>query len=125
MFRSPLSDGGRLGGRSTPKKRSVDGRRGGQELRVARDHVRHAIGQFIAGILGDRVGTRKIVLVGMFGSDGRLVDPDMVYHHSPDCPGLGGVGAGQTVAVSLDALGSNGQFCPYCPKKEDQENDEP
>ena len=28
----------------------------------------YAIGQFLAGILGDRVGTRKVVMVGMFGS---------------------------------------------------------
>ena len=28
----------------------------------------YAIGQFVMGILGDRVGTRKVVLVGMFGS---------------------------------------------------------
>ena len=30
--------------------------------------VAYAIGQFAAGILGDRAGTRKVVLLGMFGS---------------------------------------------------------
>jgi OPA family glycerol-3-phosphate transporter-like MFS transporter len=28
----------------------------------------YAIGQFVSGIMGDRVGTRKVVVVGMFGS---------------------------------------------------------
>jgi OPA family sugar phosphate sensor protein UhpC-like MFS transporter len=30
--------------------------------------VAYAVGQFLSGILADRNGTRKIVLVGMFGS---------------------------------------------------------
>ena len=49
--------------------------------------------------------------------DGTVVEPDMVYHHSPDCPGFGGLGGQNAVSVPLDALGSNGRFCPYCPER--------
>ena len=52
---------------------------------------------------------------------GTIVEPDMVYHHSPDCPGFGGLGGQNAVAVPLDALGENGNFCPYCPHRQQPE----
>ena len=50
--------------------------------------------------------------------DGTIVEPNMVYHHSPDCPGFGGLGGQNAVAVRLDALGENGSFCPFCPHRQ-------
>lgn len=49
--------------------------------------------------------------------DGTIVEPDMVFHHAPDCPGLGGLGGQNAVPVSLDALGDLGTHCPYCPNR--------
>jgi hypothetical protein len=56
--------------------------------------------------------------------DGTVVESNMVYHHSPECPGFGGLGGQHAVPVTLDALGPNGQFCPYCPEKVSPQQEE-